>query len=560
MADKPKPLPWEDKPWVDPRVATQRALAAAQRPRTDLKSAGVTRYAKTAFDAEIGLVRNPPGGYNDQLFKSGANLYELVAAGALDETTVENALRDAMRDNGYERDKGENAVTGTIKSARRRGLDNPRDLSRVGTRHTNGATIENAPVKTVEFSSIFTLEQGFWTARDSLKNIYLGSLSLMCSPWAVLGYCAARALALVRPNCLLPPTIVGPGSLNWFCAIAARSGGGKSGADDVAQQLVKDFVLQLNLGSGEGLIDAYVKPADKENGEPQGLHESVMFIADESDNMRALANRTGSTLGSTLRSAFTGKKLGFSNRTASSLHLQAQSYRMTLVCNVQPERAGALMDDQYGGTLQRFMWFPAKDARCTPEIPPMPAALVLPSPAVWQYPRELKIPYEATELIRDERARDMRDETDVLDGHALFIREKFAYALAVLDGRDEMTSEDWRLAGIASRVSDRTREWVTEQMKESADQEATKHGRTRGVEQFAAREEEAEQSGRITKRLTDWAITKVVNAGRGGIKNRDLINAANSPDRRRLKIVLETMRCDDLVRFDDKQKRWYQQT
>ena len=60
----------------------------------------------------------------------------------------------------------------------------------------------------------------------------------MASPWAVLAYTAARALAQVRPGIMLPPLIGGPGSLNWFAAIAAASGGGKGAAIAAARHLV----------------------------------------------------------------------------------------------------------------------------------------------------------------------------------------------------------------------------------------------------------------------------------------------------------------------------------
>jgi hypothetical protein len=48
----------------------------------------------------------------------------------------------------------------------------------------------------------------------------------------------------------------------------------------------------------------------------------------------------------------------------------------------------------------------------------MPGKLILPEHSKWRYPRELRLPHEATEFIRDERARRMRGEGDVLDGVA----------------------------------------------------------------------------------------------------------------------------------------------
>jgi hypothetical protein len=110
----------------------RRALAWHEQRRT---KGSVAPWAATAFNDEIDAVATcpkgggPKGGRNNQLFASACNLYEIVEAGALDEHDVYDALREAMRTNGYERDKGESAVTATIAQAR--GRVSPRDLSGV---------------------------------------------------------------------------------------------------------------------------------------------------------------------------------------------------------------------------------------------------------------------------------------------------------------------------------------------------------------------------------------------------------------------------------------------
>jgi hypothetical protein len=65
-------------------------------------------------------------------------------------------------------------------------------------------------------------------------------------------------------------------------------------------------VLQLNVGSGEGMVEAYRRPKKVETVELAGQRESIMFVADEIDTLAALKNRDGSTLAAMLRSAFTG--------------------------------------------------------------------------------------------------------------------------------------------------------------------------------------------------------------------------------------------------------------
>ena len=544
MPDKPTRLPWATEPYVDRRAAEQRALTAASYEPGDPNNPAVKAWAQKAFDDEIRLVENAPDQTrNTQLFKSAANLFEIVAAGALDETTVTSALVRASDPWNYNA-AGTRMCLGTIASGRRHGFDDPRDLSKVG-KYTNGFTLDTEAVQSVDLTDTLSLERGFWTRRDSLQNIYLAALSRMCSPWAVLGYCAARVLTLVRPNCVLPPLIGGQGSLNWFCAVAAQSGGGKGSAHAVSKELVREYIFTRNLGSGEGLIDAYCgKPTDEN---PTGTREAVMFVADEIDGMSALGLRSGSTLMSTLRSAFSGETLGFSYRS-SKTHLESHSYRMTLVVNVQPARAGALLDDQHGGTLQRFMWFPGTDPRVTTEIPLMPESLDMPPISSWLYPQVLEVPYETVELIRDERVRSNSGMDDD-HGHAYFIREKFAYALAVLDGRDVMTEDDWALAGIASRVSDHTRDWVAYQLRNLKDEEATERGRLQGVSSMAADEEKTLLGTQRTSRIAKWALAKIKEEGE--ISARKLTQAMASKDRPYLTNALELLASSGLIEQRD---------
>jgi hypothetical protein len=470
-------------------------------------------------------------------------LVELRAA--TDETVPKYEIPDVFK-LGIKR-----ASTKTEDQARRE-LDDHKHVN--GADYADAADGAEAPPKAAELLNVEHLENGFWLARQSLTDIYTAALSRMCSPWAVLAHCAARVLATIPPHVTLPPLVGGPGSLNWFAALVAVSGGGKSAAEDVARELVDQYVLARNLGSGEGVIDAYVRPADKETGEPAGLHESVMFVADEIDQLAALGARSGSTLMSTLRMGFTARTLGFSNRTASSLHLKRHSYRMTLVANVQPARAGALMDDSGGGTPQRFMWFPAKDRRVTASPPMMPAPLALPAFFVWQYPRELKIPAEATALIREENAKDQRGEADFLDGHALFCREKFAYALAALDARDDMTSEDWELSGIAAAVSTHIRGAVIELLARAVDKDAASRGRLAGISHQAAGVSKAQAERERANRIANWIIDRLKAAGRHSMSEGELRRDAESPNRHSIVAVLGALADQGWVKKIDRVK------
>lgn len=376
-------------------------------------------------------------------------------------------------------------------------------------------------------STLERLENGFWQARPALQLIYDAALSQMCSPWAVLACCIARTLTFVPPTTTLPPVIGGPGSLNWFAAIVAKSGGGKGAANAVATRLVPGDVLVRGAGSGEGMIEAYAR-----KGEPQNHVVAILFSVDEIDSLTSLRARSGQTTMSVIRSGFSGEPLGYSYRGRSSEIVDAHSYRMTMVVSVQPERAAGLFEDAGGGTPQRFMWFPGRDKRIKRST-----AIAWPDttlPAVGAFPAgNLTIPDEATTLIRQAREDSMSGDDNALDGHALFCREKAAYALALFDGRTEMTVEDWRLSGIIADVSDWCRQRAQATLEEARHLEAVDKGHWRGIESYEADISRTVANHQELRRVLRWAVGKL-QAADGRMTKRNLTQAAASRDRTKL--------------------------
>lgn len=392
--------------------------------------------------------------------------------------------------------------------------------------------IQGPPPITAELE---TIEDHFWNARPSLKLIYDASLSQMCSPWAVLACCAARTLALVPPHITLPAIIGGEGSLNWFAALVAKSGGGKGAANAVANRLVPGDVVTRGAGSGEGMIEAYNRSA-----EPQDHIASILFSVDEVDSLTSLKARSGQTTMSILRSGFSGETLGFSYRGRTKEKVDAHSYRMTMIVAVQPERAGGLFADAGGGTPQRFMWFPARDRRVTGDRPLWPTdgagtRLNLPPIDTRALPfNGVQIPPEAEALIIKAREDSMSGDDEALNGHAVFCREKFAYALALFDGRVHIDSDDWKLSGIAAAVSDWCRLRAQNVLAKAETKMAEERGRLRGVESYEAEISKAVVAHEELKRILTWAVDKLNAAEGRRMKKRDLTLASTSRNRAKL--------------------------
>jgi hypothetical protein len=279
-----------------------------------------------------------------------------------------------------------------------------------------------------------------------------------------------------------------------------------------------------------------------------------MFHVNEVDTLAAMNNRSGSTTMTIIREAFSGETIGFSYITRGrDVHVEAHTYRMTLVVSVQPARAGALMADAGGGTPQRFLWFPAIDPRGDRSYFGRTVyPLDLPSPGEWMYPSTLTVPKIVEDTIIDEALKRSRGDTDALDGHALFCREKTAFSLAVLDGRTQMNEEDWRLSGIAAEVSRRTREWVVGELRRSSDEDAAERGRLMGVTYAESDAEKALRNAERSGRVARWVSKKLAA---GPISHRDLARAVASRDRAWLRGALLALEADGKIGKDESD-RW----
>jgi hypothetical protein len=93
-------------------------------PRTANGVAPSTAYAQAALQAELAILQaTPEGERNQQLNKSGYSLYQLVAAGALTETTVDDQLTNTAHNIGLTKTE----TRATIQSAKA-GLNHPRTI------------------------------------------------------------------------------------------------------------------------------------------------------------------------------------------------------------------------------------------------------------------------------------------------------------------------------------------------------------------------------------------------------------------------------------------------
>lgn len=354
-----------------------------------------------------------------------------------------------------------------------------------------------------------TLPDEFWRARPSLSLIRQAAHSRVRSADVVFYGVLVRLAALVPHELRVNTGIGSRGSLNCFAAIVGPSGAGKSSGLSVAREALPSTDLEeVPLGSGEGLAEAYMgmvsvddpNGAMTRDGSPKRVRQkaqvrhNVLAHADEGASLNKMIERTGSTVGEALRSAWSGETIGQKNgREETTRIVPGGKYSLGLLIGYQLKTLGPLLADVDAGTPQRFLYGWAID----PTIPgradrvewpgtiasPFPPDVEDDAPAPGGLPfgqpkgRDLT-PITFAEAITHELYDRQHDKAsnagsvhlvDPYRSQHDMLKIKTAALLALLDGgRRKVSEEDWRLAQLVLDTSDRVRAYVQQQAAHAA--------------------------------------------------------------------------------------------
>lgn len=412
--------------------------------------------------------------------------------------------------------------------------------------HAGGEVPGSAPERPMDRDA-----DGLWDRSPELALLRMFALSLMAAPEAVLFVVLLRVLQTVPPHVRTPALIGGPGSLNSLLALVGPSGAGKGSAERAAEAAVvlPAEVHTAALGSGEGIAHQYKRRA--KGGELETIREAVLLTAAEVQGLGALSSRNGSTVDDQLRKAFMGEELSFAYADATRrLPMDAHTYRFGLTVGVQPEHAGILLDQAAGGTPQRFAWAKVTDPAISENPPAMPKPLVLEpldwslDPAVPRSWREFPLCPEAVSTIRSAHVARQQGNGDALDGHALFVRVKMACAVAVLHGRQEVTSWDWETSGLLMARSDRTRAEVRQVLGAMAAKRSREMAEVRGRESLTV--EEMKHANAV--KGAQLAVRRAVAKGGGSTTRKAAKDAAGPRYRDYLDEALAEMEANGELR------------
>lgn len=360
-----------------------------------------------------------------------------------------------------------------------------------------------------------TLPEEFWAARPVFRHIRQAAHARKVSGDVAL-YSTLVRLAALWPHTVRAETgVKDPASMNLYVAVVGPSGAGKSSGIGVASTLVPlppwlcrgptdehdPYADDVPLGTGEGIAEAYIGTSSRTatqldgNGDPliyatgekagqpktktekvRGqIRHNVLIHADEGEALARMLERSGATVGETIRRAWAGATIGQQNGRAETTRIvKKAAYSLGMLIGFQRETCQPLLGDGAAGTPQRFLWAWATD----PSIPrgrvPAPGVLA----GIWG--REDGQRW----LVAEARGRpeaDLRpvtfdqpilDELDELhyglgtgalqlpqlDAHLPLTMVKVSVLLAQLEGRRHVTAQDWQLARIVWLTSCRVRD------------------------------------------------------------------------------------------------------
>lgn len=467
-------LPW---PWIERFAVRRPAGATADAATTEEVAAFIDEHNESTFPAALDGIRRhldtATGSRHDTLIAHACWAMREAAAGKFTATEAVDLLDRWWRrvmDDCRRLDAVDHGLTefgNALAWAVAQAAAEPDRVAQLRGEQAQPLTPPpNVDPTTGEIVDYGNLPDEFWQ-RPIHAHIRQAAHARTVSADAVFAAVLARVAAHTPPTVVLPAIVGSPAPLSIIVGLVGPSGSGKSQAARVAGELLPysnpTVAVDLPPGSGEGLVEAFFGMVDEQGSDgkkvrvKRQVHRGALFYLDEGEAFTELGSRKGSTLLPMLRGAWSGATIGSTNASAETKRkLAAGSYSLGMVVAFQPRLAGPLLDDAAGGTPQRFAWSMATD----PNIPDEPPDW--PGPIDWQPSQwitsgtTLQIDPVITDEIRRARLGQARGATaagDELDSHEHLGRLKIAGLLAVLDGRIDITGDDWELARIFTATS-----------------------------------------------------------------------------------------------------------
>ncbi|WP_327069249.1 hypothetical protein [Kitasatospora sp. NBC_01302] len=422
------------------------------------------------------------------------------------------------------------------------------------------------------------LPEEFYAGREVHRQIRLAGHSRTRSGDVAVLSCLTRLSAMVSHHIRADTGVGGHASLNLFGGIIGPSGIGKSTGVDVSTHLMPapeglDLRDGLPIGSGEGLAEVFMDVVERETGNhtrkgdpimervrAQVRHNAFFYVDEGATLTRLMKERSGSTLGETLRSAAVGQTLGQTNASKdTSRYIPSGSYSLGLLVGFQPETVAPLFEETAEGTPQRFLWTQVVDPSIPDKQPTWPGelyawkkAIKADQPTLISFEQEIKDELRRADLAKA-RGEVAPQDMNPLDSHAPLMRVKIASLLAILSGRHHVDLDDWRFAEMVWAASCETRDWAIAYSARQRQLELEKRTQARIIEEVridrAKAEAEATAEEKTVERIAKSIAAKIHQ--NGPTSRSDLGRTLASRDRRHRDAALDYAVLRDWVALID---------
>tara|TARA_R110002153_G_scaffold259808_1_gene419568 strand:- start:28 stop:2328 length:2301 start_codon:yes stop_codon:yes gene_type:complete len=376
----------------------------------------------------------------------------------------------------------------------------------------------------IETETGLGLPTEFWDARPTFTHIRNAAWASMTVPEALLGSALSRYAAMIPPAVKLPAIIGAKATLDYITCVVAESSGGKTISNGAAaeilsgQTLSKKVDFDAPIGSGEGVIQAFMgyelNDKGKKMGDPSykfGQYKGIHFTADEGTAITEAQKRSGTTLVQTLCSAWSGSTLGQLNASIETKRrIPGGKRRVAATINIQTALASELFESQLVGLPKRMVFFWAH-GEFPDTLPEHPGDLrVGGQNNFWDRANDetMTVASEVCDELRAHRrvVAAGTERQDDLDGHRGLLKLKTAALLALMEDRMNVTTDDWDLAEMIMKHSDRVRSHVLA-VKRSSDSRSA-DAKTMSLAEREATIDDVKERKAID-RLRDSIIRKV---------------------------------------------------
>jgi hypothetical protein len=438
-------------------------------------------------------------------------------------------------------------------------VEKPRPVSRPKDRP--GGTEAEAEVKDTEGGrsrKLPLIPDKVWERRGWLRAIRDRSRGTSDSPDGVLGAALGIYAASVPHNIKISTGIRRPIGFSLLVGLVSKSGRGKSSAWGMAcdEFAPADAAPIYPVPTGEGITEKLMgwekKMVANEAGEIKEVKVKVqvrhnaIFHIDEGAALNAGMLRDGASVGAVMRAMFSDQQLGNANADSErERNIPRGQYTISLIVGYQPSTAMRIVRDTSTGMAQRFLWFSARRQPTTePGIPEVPSFVL---PRVTSLPTATLPGGKAQHLVHVEPAvaaliqresdeRDAADEDDAeddLDSQRPVVVAKLAGLACLIEGRTQITMDDWLLGCELYAASCAVRDELIE-----LDEERTAVERRTQAAQMGEADQIRKTYGVEVVNVAGTIVRRLQKLGRS-VPHRDLVHAVASKHRVYLRKSIE---------------------